>query len=283
MTSQSRRSFLATAGVGLFGVACGPRLLSAFDSDDKISRVGIQLYTVRSEMAKDVPGTLAKLAQIGYKELEFAGYFNHSPQDIRAMLDANGLTAPSTHVPITAIQANPSQMFAEAKTIGHEWLTVPMLMDRPTTADGWKHVAEQFNAVGKQVKDAGLRFAYHNHNMEFRPVDGGALPYDILLQNTDPALVSYEMDLYWVVNANQDPIAYIKKYPDRFKMFHVKDSSAAPEHHMMDVGTGTIDFKKIFEAAEHQHIEHYFVERDDTKDPFATAATSYKYLHDVRF
>lgn len=232
-------------------------------------------------MARDVPATLARLAYIGYKEVEFAGYYDHKPQQIRDLLNSNGLTAPSTHVPITAIEANPSQLFADAHTMGHEWLTVPMLMDRPTSADGWKGVAERFNAVGRQVKAAGLRFAYHNHNMEFRPL-GETLPYDILLQNTDPDLVSYEMDLYWVTKANQDPMAYLRKYPGRFKMFHVKDSSPAPARNMMDVGSGTIDFAKIFAVAA-PNIEHYFVERDDTTNPFGTAAASFRYLHDLTF
>lgn len=233
-------------------------------------------------MAKNVPDTLARIAHIGYKEVEFAGYYDYKPQQIRDMLNRYGLTAPSTHVPITAIESNPSQMFADAGVMGHEWLTVPSLPRGDySTVDAWKLVAERFNNVGRQMKTAGLRFAYHNHYTEFRSV-GDTRPYDVLLENTDPALVSFEMDLYWVTYAGADPLAYIGKYPGRFRMFHVKDSGPAPEHRMMDVGTGTIDFGRIFAAAA-PNIEHYFVERDDTTAPFATAATSFTYLDTLRF
>lgn len=257
-------------------------MLGAFSTKKPLPKVGIQLFTVRSEMAKNVPDTLARLAHIGYKEVEFAGYYDYKPQQIREMLVANGLTAPSTHVPLTAIESNSAQMFADANTMGHEWLTVPSLpQGQYDTVDAWKVVAERFNNAARQMKSAGLRFAYHNHNREFRPL-GDTRPYDVLLENTDPALVSFEMDLYWVVNANMDPVAYLRKYPGRVKMFHVKDSSPAPEHKMMDVGSGTIDFPKMFEAGE-PYIEHYFVERDDTTAPFATASASYQYLKDLRF
>jgi len=272
--TQDRRTFLASIGAAALGIATGCRTrLAEQPVSRKLQRIGLQLYTVRSEMTRDVAATLRRVAQIGYKEVEYAGYFNKTPREHRALLDQYGLTAPSTHLAITAIEKEPQKTFDDAKTVGHQWLTVPSLPTQPATVDDWKRVAERFNTVAAQVKRAGFRYAYHNHNMEFRKV-GDAVPYDILLEHTDPALVSFEMDVYWVTNAGADPLAYLARYPGRFKMLHLKDSMGAPDHKMVDVGSGTIDFKAILARA--NGIEHYFVEHDEPADPFASIAASYR-------
>jgi sugar phosphate isomerase/epimerase len=238
--------------------------------------VGIQLYTLRTVAQSDVAGTLAKLAAIGYKEIEFAGYYNHPASEIRAMLDANGLTAPSTHVGVDAIEKTPAKLFEESHVVGHEWITVPSLPSGPrATVDDWKRIAARFNAAAAQVKAAGFRFAFHNHNTELRKI-GDVVPLDVLIGETDPALVSYEMDIYWVVNGGGDPLDLLARYPTRFKMLHVKDSMGPPDHKMADAGAGVIDFPTIFARA--QGIEHYFVEHDQPADPIASATASYQYL-----
>lgn len=282
---QNRRSFLATLGGATLGLAYGGRSLEAMvpatERHAKLSRIGIQLYTARRQAQTDLAGTLAQLAKIGYKEIEFAGYYNHPATEVRAMLDQNGLTAPSAHIAIEAIETSPAQTFSDAKTVGHEWITVPSLPRGPkVTADDWKGVADRFNKAAAASKAAGFRFAFHNHNDIVRKT-GDVLPIDILMKETDPSLVSYEMDIYWAVNGGADPLALLAAYPGRFKMFHAKDSTPAPDLKMADVGAGTIDFKAIFARA--KGIEHYFVERDDATDPLASAAASYKYLSNLEY
>jgi len=241
----------------------------------------MELYTVRSLTAKDLAGTLAQLAKIGYKEVEFAGYQGHSAADVRAMLDQNGLTAPSAHIDLPKIETEADTTFADAKVVGHRWITVPSLPRGPRqTVDDWKQIAARFNAAAKKVNDAGFKFAFHNHNDVFRKA-GDELPIDILMHETDPALVSYQMDVYWVVNGGGNPVELLGKYPGRFKMLHLKDSMGAPDHKMADVGAGTIDFKTIL--ARSKGVENYFVERDDPTDPMASATASFKYLSQLEF
>ncbi|HTJ21153.1 MAG TPA: sugar phosphate isomerase/epimerase [Gemmatimonadaceae bacterium] len=286
---QNRRRFLAALGATAAGLAVGRRSGDAFTAPDaprdstsgRISRVGLQLYTVRRLADKDLPGTLAQVAGIGYKEVELAGLYNRSAAEVHDLLAKNGLAAPSTHVALSAIERDSTKTFADAKTLGHQWITVPSLPQmKLDTVDDWKSVAKRFNAAGAQVKAAGYRFAYHNHNAELRDLGGGTTPLDVLASETDPSLVSFEMDLYWVVNGGGDPLAFLARYPGRYKMLHVKDS-VGPEHKMADVGAGQIDFKTIFSKA--KGVEHYFVEHDQPADPIASIAASYKYLANLEF
>jgi sugar phosphate isomerase/epimerase len=282
--AQNRRTFLANLGVAAFTAACSRATFApavAPAGKRRISRVGIQLYTLRSVAQKDLAGTLAQLGRIGYKEIEFAGYYGHDPKEVRSILDINGLTAPSTHVGIDVIQKTPDKLFSESKIVGHEWITVPSLPPGPkTTADDWKRIGDQFNKAAAQVKSAGFRFAFHNHNTELKPL-GNTTGLDVLIDATDPALVSFEMDIYWIVNGGGDPLAFLQRYPNRFKMLHVKDSMGPPDNKMADVGVGVIDFGKIFAAA--NGIEHYFVEHDQPADPLVSAATSYASLAKLEF
>jgi sugar phosphate isomerase/epimerase len=278
---QDRRTFLATLGAAALSGSVHhafPSLLAP--NRNNLSRIGLQLYTVRKQAAADLRGTLARVSQIGYKEIEFAGYHNHPASEVLGFLDDHGLTAPSAHLAITQLENEPAKTFADAKTVGHQWLTVPSLSGKFETVDDWKRAADHFNKVAAQVKAAGFRFAYHNHNTEIRKI-GDAVPLDILIDGTDPSLVSFEMDIYWVVNGGGDPLDLLARHPGRFKMLHVKDSSGPPDYTMVDVGAGTIDFKTIFARA--NGIEHYFVEHDNPPDAFTDVATSYRYLNNLTF
>jgi sugar phosphate isomerase/epimerase len=248
--------------------------------------VGLQLYTVRDAMAKDVPGTLERVAQIGYKEVEFAGYFNHSPHEIHEMLEKYKLSAPSSHVAYPADAAAWHKTLEEAKTVGHQYVTIAWTPEEKRKGpDAYKRVADDFNKAGAAAKKAGLQFAYHNHDYELASTGEGPLPLDVLFESTDPALVTFEMDLYWMVHGGADPLAYMKKYPGRVSMVHVKDAKADPQHTMTAVGQGSIDFPKIFayDAAHGSHIKHAFVEHDQPEDPFASIKTSYEYLAKMNY
>lgn len=286
---SDRRDFLALTGAAL---AAGllPRALRAesglpspesWPFPARISKIGLQLYTVRDLMKSDFEGTVAQVAKIGYKEVEFAGYFGKSAAEVRKILDANGLVSPSSHIAIEDLEKDPNAIFDYARTVGHEWVIVAWLdEDRRNTVAALEKVADEFNAIGEKAKAAGLRFAYHNHNPEFTPIEG-QLPYDIFLSRTDPKLVQFEMDLYWIVNGGGDPLKYFAKYPGRFPMVHVKDMTK--DRKMVDVGQGAIDWKGIFSHAKEAGIEHYFVEHDEPTSPLADIKVSYDYLRGLRF
>jgi sugar phosphate isomerase/epimerase len=254
-----------------------------FPRSQRIGRIGLQLYTLRNLLPKEFEGTLAKVAEIGYQEVEFAGYFGHSPADVRAILDHHGLAAPSVHVPYEAIGTGWDPVLAAANTIGHRYVCVAWIPEgERKDLDGWKRVGETFNRAGEACRKAGLTFAFHNHSYEFVPV-AGELPYDVLLAASDPQLVKMEMDLYWITNGDQDPLAYFKKYPGRFPLVHVKDMVAGPDHKMVDVGAGSIDWRKIFAQSGQAGIRHYFVEHDQPADPIASIRASYAYLKQLEF
>jgi sugar phosphate isomerase/epimerase len=276
----NRRDLLQLlGGAGLSVVA--PRVpLAAYRA--RLDKIGLQLYTVRRELERDFEGTLARVAATGYREVEFAGYFGKSPTDVRAMLDRCGLSAPAVHVGSIA----PDQWRASleaATTIGHRYVVVPWIpAEGRATLDGWKRIAENYNRIAVEARAAGLQFAYHNHDFEFVPVEG-RIPLDVLLENTDPQLVQLEMDLYWITMGGQDPLRYFQRWPGRIPLVHVKDSAGPPGHRMVDVGAGTIDFKKIFARRRQAGIRHAFVEHDEPPDPFASIRASYEYLKRLEF
>jgi sugar phosphate isomerase/epimerase len=264
-----RRAFLATlGGAALAGVRPPARGLR---------RIGLQLYTVRTQLAQDFAGTLARVAAIGYREVEFAGYFGKDPRDIRSLLDRHGLVAPAAHVQSIAPAEWRASLDA-ANLIGHRYVVVAWLpAELRRTLDDFRRLAQTLNRMAAEARAAGLRFAYHNHDYEFVPTEG-RVPFDVLLAETAPQLVEIEMDLYWITKGGQDPLAYFARYPGRFPMVHVKDSMGPPDHRMVDVGAGTIDFRTIFAHSAQAGIRHYFVEHDQPPDGFASIRASYEYL-----
>jgi len=278
---MERREFLTTAGAITLGTMLPPACRTAHGA--KLGKIGIQLYTVRDQMKADFEGTLARIAQIGYKEVEFAGYFDRAPADVRSILERNGLTAPATHM----MSDNPDgwkKAVDLAKAVGHDYLVAPWIPEeKRKTLDGWKRVAEEFNRVGQTARDAGIQFAYHNHDFEFVPKMEGRIPFDVLLENTDPKLVQLEIDLYWITKGGEDPLAYFARWPGRVPLVHVKDSMGGPEHKMVDVGQGKIEWRRIFAKREQAGIKHFFVEHDQPPQPFDDITTSYTYLKNLEF
>src|ERR1051325_6280251 len=224
---QDRRTFLATLGAAALGESCRTALgAGQAPAKSNLSRLGIQLCAVRKQAAADLPGVFARLAQIGYKEVEFAATYHRPVAEVRDLLKANGLTAPSAHFPFSTIAANPAKTFADAHTVGQQWFTTNTLpFENPRTADDWKRVAARFNAAAAPAKAAGLRFAYHNYNDAVKTTSGVA-PIEILMAETDPSLVFFQMDVFWTVSGGANPIALLARYPGRYKMLHIKDGVA---------------------------------------------------------
>jgi sugar phosphate isomerase/epimerase len=243
--------------------------------------MGLQLFTVRAALAADFDATLARIAAIGYREVEFAGYFGRSAQQVRESVQRAGLIAPSAHIPLDALSNGWEGVIENALAIGHHYLVVASA-GAVTDLDGYRRIADRFNHAGEVAKKAGIRFAYHNHDVEFMPL-AGSIPYDVLLEATDPRYVCFEMDLYWITKAGANPLTYFARWPGRIQMVHVKDAAAAPPHRMTDVGAGTLDWRSLLGRGTQAGVEHYFVEQDEALDPFASAAASYAYLRDLRF
>jgi sugar phosphate isomerase/epimerase len=281
----TRRDFLRHSAAALGAVSL-PWPWADPVSRDRLERIGVQLYTVRAEMAKDVEGTLARIAGIGFKEVEFAGYFNHSPDQVKGLLTRLGLRSPAGHMPYEGLNDAQSwgRVLDDANRIGHEYVIIawtPQEVRR--TMEDWKRVAERFNWAGQRAKEAGLTFAYHNHDFEFKPLEG-QIPFDLLLAETDPALVKIEMDLYWITLGGHDPLAYFRRFPGRCPMVHVKDMKRGGERPLMvDVGKGDIDFRAIFARREQAGMRHFFVEHDEPADPLASVEASYRYLSSLVF
>jgi len=243
------------------------------------TKAGIQLYTLRAAMAENIAGTLKRVAAIGYAELEFAGYFGKRPSEIRRMVADLGMTAPSSHIDALAARNEPLPLIDGALEAGHKFLVIAWTRpETRKTLDDWKAWADVCNRFAAECHKAGLRFCYHNHNFEFQPVEG-QLPYDLLLARTDPALVQFELDLYWAKLAGADLGTLLSQHRGRIPMCHVKDMSASGA--MADVGQGTIDFKALFARPDIAPFEHYFFENDDAKSPFESAEISYKALNTI--
>lgn len=269
---MNRRSFVGATAAAL---GCSHRS-SVGGPRSSISNIGLQLYTVRSLMQRDFEGALRAVARAGYREVEFAGYFRRTPREVRNVLAAAGLTAPAVHVDGTTMAANWDETVERTLATGHQWVVIAWIpSEMRQSLDDWRRLAQLMNQCADLARRRGLGFAYHNHDYVFQQTEG-RLPYDVLLEETNPGTVKMEMDLYWTRKGGQDPLAYFERWPGRFPMVHVKDMTA--DGQMVDVGQGVIDWRAIFAQSRRAGIRHYFVEHDDPADPLASITTSYRYL-----
>ncbi|MCF2492215.1 MULTISPECIES: sugar phosphate isomerase/epimerase family protein [Dyadobacter] len=270
----SRKSFMKASAFML-----AAPMLSKLDLTAKASsKIGLQLYTLRTDLAKDLEGTLKKVAAIGYKEVELFGYndgkfFGKTPKEFKAILDGLGLNPVSGHYGAGVQMKDQKGTLSndwqravdDAAAIGQKYVNCAYLTDgERKSIEDYKKYVDLFNKSGEVAKKAGLQFGYHNHDFEFKKMDG-QLPYD-LIASTDPDLVKLELDLYWIVKAGLDPVDLFKKYPGRFPLWHVKDMDKTDQS-FAEVGTGSIDFKKIFDARKIAGLQHFFVEQDVAKRP----------------
>jgi len=248
--------------------------------------LGVQLYTVRERAEKDLSGTLKKVREIGYEEVELYGdSYTYPAAQLKYMINEAGLRAPSGHFDYETL---PGQM-EYANHLGLEWVVCPMIPPAMWTLAGFHTAAKQFNEFGRRAKDLGMRFAFHNHNYEFASREGnGKTGYAVLVEETDPELVFFELDCYWVVQAGHDPLKLLKAIGKRIRMLHLKGRKNGSRtsydmepssSHFAPVGSGSIEWESILTEAEKLNVEHYFVEQDDTYgQPFNSIFASYKYL-----
>lgn len=289
-TGLDRRLFLGRA-LGAAAAAAASGLVSAAPAaagdDTRMRRIppagiGMHLYTMRGPLAQDFGGTLAQLAGIGYRTVGVSGRHGHSAADIRRMLDENGLRAVLEHVSYEAITGSGlSPAIDDLRTLGGTWLVVRSLPASMHTPDGFREAARQFNRAGLVARDAGMKVLFHNHGSDHAEVDGEVL-YDILLSETDPHLVGFELDTYWAAQGEgSEPGQLFVDHPRRFPVLHVKDM--APNGDIADVGSGVLDFAEMFDTARSGGVKQWLVEHDRPADPFATARNSYAYLANLRY
>ena len=244
----------------------------------RLGTLGVQLYTVRESMRRDVEGTLARVRNIGYREVEFAGYFDRTPRQLTAALGNNGLAAPAAHVPIEALTAQLDDTIGVAAEVGHRWLVLPWIDQQDRTPEGYDRIADVLNAAGERAARSGVRVAYHNHDFDLHPWAGGIIPLERLIGRLDRRFADVELDLYWVTKGGADPKWWLDRFPGRFPMVHVKDAGPAPAFHMEDVGAGVMDWRGIFALRERAGMKHYFIEHDEPVEPWASITASYRYL-----
>jgi|SRR5580658_3578074 sugar phosphate isomerase/epimerase len=304
MTAQSRRQFLIRSS-RLAAAALATPWVSRLAFSTPLGRpAGIQLYTVNGEMQQDPAGTLKKIREIGFGEVETAGFGKLSAKQFRGLIDDAGLVCPSAHLPFDMSNLGPT--FEDAHALGAAYAASGSLppaavgskapaapSKRSMSLDEAKRTAELVNRIGEAAKRAGLQYVYHNHDFEFAD-QGGSVGYDLLLRESDPDLVKFEIDCGWMIFAGRNPIDYFKKYPNRFPMIHVKDflpphddSAAAGGKAPMlgaELGHGVVDYKPIFAAASAAGLKHYFVEQEgpfSRMTPLQAAQVDFDYLRSI--
>jgi sugar phosphate isomerase/epimerase len=290
MNNQNRRNFLKTATLGSLGVLALSKI--SCTSASGIPNPGIQLYTIRDAMAENPREALAKIAGLGYKNLELAGYgdgkfYGMAPDEFQKVVEDLDMKIISSHtgVEVKGVDTGNAEKMAEDHAkIGVKYCVQPWLVpERRKTADMYRQFVSELNLVAEVMKKHGIMFGYHNHDFEFMEVDGIIPFYDIYLKDTDPKLITFELDLYWATKAGHNPIDLFKKYPGRFELWHVKDMEQSDEKFFAPVGTGSINFQEIFQHQEEAGMKYYFVEQDATRDnkPFVAAKTSIDNLNNT--
>ena len=292
--NPNRRQFLQLGTAAVASAALAP----AFAAPAPLP-LGLQLYSVRELLPKDFQGTLNQIAALGYREVEAAGFFNHTAAEVKQAMAAAGLHCVSAHYPYGTLAPRLDETIAFLRELGAEFLicSSPGFKD-PTSAaakthtltlEDWRWNAAEFNRIGKIVQAAGLRFGYHNHVAEFHALDG-TVPYDELLRLTDPALVTFEMDCGWVKVGGADPARYLRQHPTRISMLHVKDFKATAAATTTEgavaaeLGQGTVDFHALFAAADRSAIKHCFIEQEQfTGPPLEALKIDADYMRSLHF
>jgi sugar phosphate isomerase/epimerase len=312
----TRRNFLkglalATApivmpfGPDIFGNVKGPK------------KIGVQLFSIPNITEKDFAGTMKSLAAIGFKEIEFygpysfsspedqqrwtsvssslgfsgSGFFGLTTKQAKKILDDNGLSAPSMHTGLASLKSGMDELAQAANELGSKYVVLPSAATQ-LNLDGYKAQAEEFNRIGLEAHKRGIRFAYHNHGNGLKPLDG-KVPFELILESTDPKLVFFQMDIYWMTAAGVDVVSYLEKYSGRFRLMHVKDMSkdvrfsgdgGDPQQwmdlfpYLTNAGSGVIDIKKVVSVASKSGVEHFIVEQDLAPNGLDDLRKSYDFL-----
>ncbi len=279
---MDRRRFVGSLSAMTAAGWCLPRSLAA----TRLARIGLELYSVRDAMRRDPEATLAAVRAMGYTDVELLwsfGNFNRTPRQVRASLDNEGLRAPSAHIaPEIVGAAEWPKSLDDAKLLGHEYLIVPSLpSDTSRSLDRWREWADRFNAAGATARKAGVWLAFHNEPDHMKPV-GGAIPYDVFVQRTDPSVVRLQLDVGNMVMGGGDPQRYLRQHRDRYWSFHIKDI-VSDRSSDTELGKGTVDIRAILAAISDIRRKPIYVEQEGPADPLASARQNREYLSKLEF
>ena len=251
---------------------------------------GVVSFTFRDQFAEDVPGTLDMIKEMGITNIEFSNLFGKTAEEMRALLDERGMICTSYGVGYNRIVDDVQNVAEEAKILGAEYVRVAWIPhEQPFTMEDVERVAADFNLAGEKLYNEGLYFCYHNHGYEFRPWRDGKTLFDYLVENTHPDYVSFELDLLWTVHPGEDPVELLERYPDRFRLMHLKDlrkgvegdfSGSTPRENDVVLGTGQIDFPAVLRAARNTNIEYYYIE-DESPDVIERVPKSLQYITSI--
>lgn len=314
----TRREFIKNTSLVAAAMAVSPmaEVMAALKKENKL---GIQLFSIPKMLSEDYMAGVKMLQELGYKELELfgpfpfsaekakkgweaagkmlgfsgSGYFGKSAKEVKKILDDHGMSSPGTHTDLDTLEQNMGALGEAASILGHKYVTLPAIPDdRRKTIDDYKRIAEAFNKIGAEATKNGIRFGYHNHGYGIKPVDG-VRPLEIILKNTDPNLVFFEMDIFWTTCGGVDPIELLTKYPNRYKMLHLKDMKEKKQFTgdgggmgdwmpmfplMASAGDGVLDLQGIVKKAKEVGVEHFFVEQDMVANPQVALKRSSDYL-----
>jgi sugar phosphate isomerase/epimerase len=285
----TRRSFLKSSAAALPAIALPGLALQNNGIPAAPKPLGVQLYTVRNLAEKNLPAVLKQISAIGYQEVEtYWNVYTHPAKELLQMITDAGLSVPSGHFNYEGLAGK----IDYAKQLGLNWMVCPMLpTSQQSSWEGFHAAAKQFNEWGKLVQNAGMQFAFHNHDYEFKPYNNGKTGYQILLDETDPNLVFFEMDCYWITQSGNDPVEMLHRLGKRVRLLHLKDRKPGfppsndmgeSSSHFTEVGHGSINWKAVIDTAQHMGIQYYFVEQDQTPgDPIASIRSSYQYLRTI--
>lgn len=316
----NRRTFIKQSAA----VAAASFALPActFSPAEPGKKIGLQVWSIAKNLATDLHGSMDLLSQIGYQEIELfgpypfstdldkerwnsitsalgfsqSGYFGLSAKEFKQLLDDHGLKTPAMHVGLDTLRNKFDELAEAAHQLGQTYAGIAAIPDEERqTLDGYKRVADDFNTLGEKAKANGLRFYYHNHGYGLVPMEG-IVPFDMILERTDPALVFFEMDVFWTTAGGADPVKYLDANPGRFKLMHVKDmkqlvrfsgDGGNPQQwmelfpHITDAGSGVLDLKTILSHASKAGVEHFVVENDVITDPKESLEKAYQYLTEL--
>jgi sugar phosphate isomerase/epimerase len=277
---MNRRQFLDATATSAAALA----LPNVARPEPPLDRIGLELYSVRKEMAKDFDRTLATVRQIGYTDVELLWSFDNfgkSTAEVKAALQREGLRAPSAHIAPITILIGWEKRLETAKQLGHEYLIVPSLTgDTSRTLDQWREWADKFNAAGAVARRAGIWLAFHNEPDHMKPIDG-RVPYDVFVDRTDPSVVRHQLDIGNMALGGGDPLAYLTKYRDRYWSFHFKDV-VADRSRDTELGTGAVDLPRIIAAIPNIANKPYYVEQEGSADALASARKNFEYLRGLK-
>lgn len=317
---MKRRTF--KRNTGLLSAASLLPSYTIFAQNRRLKSIGVQLFSLPKLLAKDFDAGLQLIAELGYNEIQLfgpydfsaesnkkfwknleplmgfsgSGFFGHSAMEVKTMLKNYDLKATAAHTDLDTLRTKMPELAKTGKEVGYKYVVLPAIPEEErTTLDDYKRLADDFNRIGKNAKEEGIRFAYHNHGYGLQGVNG-QIPFQIILDNTDSDLVFFEMDVFWTIAGKADPVEYLKKYPNRFKLMHLKDMSKKVQFSgdggnpnqwqelfpfLVSVGDGILNFKEIIDVAKKSGVKHFYVEQDVVANPEIALQKSVDYLKSI--